>query len=197
GSRRRRFAATTGPASPTAPRGRRPARRLRLPPAGPLRRVPVMSGDAARTEAAPRDATGCRLCGAHEAAPRFEKSGWGFVACRVCGLVALDPMPTAEALAAHHETSYRDGGYAGFAAADAVRSAIAEDRLARLRPLAPAGRWLDVGCSTGAFVAAAVHARLAAEGLEASSVAVDAARARGRVVPPRGVAAVRPPAPLA
>jgi 2-polyprenyl-3-methyl-5-hydroxy-6-metoxy-1,4-benzoquinol methylase len=156
-----------------------------------------MSGDAARAEAAPRDATGCRLCGAHDPAPLFEKSGWRFVACRACGLVSLDPMPTPEALAAHHETSYREGGYAGFAAADAVRTAIAEDRLARLRPLAPAGRWLDVGCSTGAFVAAVVRAGLAAEGLEVSSVAVEAARARGLVVHHGGVEDFVPAAPLA
>ena len=155
-----------------------------------------MSGDAAG-EAASRDVAGCLLCGARAATPLFEKSGWRFVACPGCGLVSLDPLPTPEALAAHHETSYRDGGYAGFAAADAVRAAIAEDRLARLRPLAPTGRWLDVGCSTGAFVAAATRAGLAAEGLELSSLAVETARSRGLVVHHGAVEDFTPAAPLA
>jgi len=155
-----------------------------------------MTADAARAEAAERT-RGCALCGARDATPLFEKAGWSFVACRACGLVSLDPLPTPAALAAHHETSYRDGGYAGFAAAEAVRTAIAEDRLARLRPLAPGGRWLDVGCSTGAFVAAATAAGLAAEGLEVSSVAVEAARARGLTIHQGAVETFVPAAPLA
>jgi 2-polyprenyl-3-methyl-5-hydroxy-6-metoxy-1,4-benzoquinol methylase len=148
-----------------------------------------MTADAARAEAADR-ARACALCGADDPSPLFEKAGWAFVACRACGLVSLDPLPTPAELAAHHEASYRDGGYAGFAAAEAVRTGIAEDRLARLRPLVPDGRWLDVGCSTGAFVAAAVRAGLAAEGLEVSSVAVEAARARGLTVPAAPLAVV-------
>jgi 2-polyprenyl-3-methyl-5-hydroxy-6-metoxy-1,4-benzoquinol methylase len=156
-----------------------------------------MSGDAARAEAAPRDATGCRLCGAHDPAPLFEKSGFRFVRCRACGLVSLDPMPTPAELAAHHEASYREGGYAGFAAAEVVRTAIAENRLGWIRTLAPPGRWVDVGCSTGAFVAAAVRAGLDAEGLEVSSVAVDAARARGLTVHHGTVEDFRPPSRLA
>ena len=157
-----------------------------------------MSADAARAEPAVGAAgAGCRLCGARDAAPLFEKTGWTFVACRGCGLVSLDPLPTPAELARHHEASYRDGGYAGFAAADAVRTAIAEDRLARLRPLAPAGPWLDVGCSTGAFVAAAARAGLVAEGLEVSSVAVEAARARGLTIHHGAVEDFAPAAPLA
>lgn len=153
-----------------------------------------MTADAARAEVAER---ACALCGARDASPLFEKAGWSFVACRVCGLVSLDPLPTPAALAAHHETSYRDGGYAGFAAADAVRTAIAEDRLARLRSMASPGRWLDVGCSTGAFVAVASAAGLAAEGLEVSSVAVAAAQARGLTVRQGAVEDFTPADPLA
>jgi 2-polyprenyl-3-methyl-5-hydroxy-6-metoxy-1,4-benzoquinol methylase len=156
-----------------------------------------MGGHAASAEVAKRAPAACVLCGGTRRRRRFEKSGWDFVACGDCGLVSLDPLPTAVELAAHHEASYRDGGYAGFAAADAERTAIAEDRLARLRSLVPGGRWLDVGCSTGAFVAAAVHAGLAAEGLEVSSVAVRAARARGLVVHQGTPESFTPGGPLA
>ena len=155
-----------------------------------------MIADAAHAEAADR-ARACVLCSGRDFRLLFEKAGWSFVACPGCGLVSLDPLPTPAALAAHHEASYRDGGYAGFAAADAVRDAIAEDRLARLRPLASAGRWLDVGCSTGAFVAAATRSGIAAEGLEVSSLAVEAARARGLTVHQGAVEGFTPSAPLA
>lgn len=127
--------------------------------------------------AAPADA--CRLCGATQATPLFQKQSWTFVRCVICGLVSLDPLPTATELAAHHEASYAEGRYATFAAAEAIRSAIARDRLAMLRPLAPAGPWLDVGCSTGAFLRAAVDAGLDVEGLEVSARAVAQARAAG------------------
>jgi 2-polyprenyl-3-methyl-5-hydroxy-6-metoxy-1,4-benzoquinol methylase len=140
-----------------------------------------MTADAAPAHQTGRGRTRCVLCGGGERSPRFAKQGWTFVEC-ACGLLSLDPLPTAAALAAHHEASYRDGGYADFAAAAAVRDTIARARLERLRPLASSGRWLDVGCSTGAFVAAATAAGVAAEGLEVSATAVDAARARGLAV---------------
>jgi 2-polyprenyl-3-methyl-5-hydroxy-6-metoxy-1,4-benzoquinol methylase len=137
------------------------------------------SGPAAPV-AAPAEA--CRLCGATQAIPLFQKHDWTFVRCVICGLVSLDPLPTPAELAAHHEASYAEGRYAAFAAAEAIRDAIARDRLAMLLPLAPAGPWLDAGCSTGAFLRAAAHAGLEIEGLELSARAVAQARAGGFTV---------------
>ena len=127
-------------------------------------------------------APSCALCGGAQRAVVFEKRGWEFMRCGGCGLVSLHPMPTVAELAAHHERSYRDGAYATFAAADHVRTMIARRRLAAVRQLAPAGPWLDIGCSTGSFVAEAVAVGLDAEGLEVSSAAVEQARARGLTV---------------
>lgn len=124
----------------------------------------------------------CVLCGGTDRAPRFTKGGWRFVRCRTCGLESLDPLPTPAELAAHYEASYEDGAYAGFAAAGDVRDAIARHRLGLLRPLAPAGPWLDVGASTGAFVGAAAAAGLDVEGVEVSDRAAAAARRRGLAV---------------
>jgi 2-polyprenyl-3-methyl-5-hydroxy-6-metoxy-1,4-benzoquinol methylase len=127
-------------------------------------------------------APGCALCGETGARRLFEKGGFDFVRCTGCGLVSLRPLPTPAALAAHHEASYRAGNYAAFAAAEGVRAAIARRRLGAIRSLAPRGPWLDVGCSTGTFLDAAVRAGLPAEGLELSSIAVAEARARGLTV---------------
>jgi 2-polyprenyl-3-methyl-5-hydroxy-6-metoxy-1,4-benzoquinol methylase len=121
----------------------------------------------------------CVLCGGTERVARFAKGGWTFVRCTGCGLVAIDPLPTRDELARHHDASYADGRYADFAAAEAIRTAIAEHRLAAVRGLAPAGPWLDVGASTGSFVTVAAAAGLDVEGLELSTVAVERARARG------------------
>ena len=124
----------------------------------------------------------CVLCERTRGVRLFAKGGWDFVRCAACGMVSLDPLPSAADIAAHHERSHRDGIYAAFAAAEDARRAVARRRLALLRPLAPPGSWLDVGCSTGAFVAAAVAAGLAAEGVELASAAVVEARARGLTV---------------
>jgi 2-polyprenyl-3-methyl-5-hydroxy-6-metoxy-1,4-benzoquinol methylase len=135
----------------------------------------------------------CVLCGGVDRAPRFTKGGWRFVRCRTCGLESLDPLPTGADLAAHYDASYDDGAYAEFAAAGAVRDAIARHRLRLIRPLAPAGPWLDVGASTGAFVAAAVAEGLDAEGVEVSDVAAAAARRRGLAVHTSAVEDFQPP----
>jgi SAM-dependent methyltransferase len=139
----------------------------------------------------------CRLCGESRRTLVFRKRGWDFVRCEACSLVSIDPLPTLEELTAHHDESYRAGGYATFAAAADVRAAIAQSHLAQVRPHAPVGPWLDVGCSTGGFVAAAAAAGLAAEGLELSGVAVAEARRRGLTVHHGAVERFVPAAPLA
>jgi 2-polyprenyl-3-methyl-5-hydroxy-6-metoxy-1,4-benzoquinol methylase len=121
----------------------------------------------------------CVLCGGTRRTTLFAKGGWDFVRCTGCGLVAIHPLPTRADLARHHDASYADGRYADFAAAEALRTAIARHRLADVRGLAPAGPWLDVGASTGTFVAVAAAAGLDVEGLELSTVAVERARERG------------------
>lgn len=121
----------------------------------------------------------CALCGGRSYQVLFHKQGYDFTRCTGCSLVRLDPLPTADALAEIYERSYRDGLYAMFAKADDVRTGTARARVAAIAPLAPAGPWLDVGCSTGALLRAAVERGIDAEGIELSAVAVAEARARG------------------
>lgn len=134
----------------------------------------------------------CAVCGGSQSEFVFEKGGFDFLRCAACGLVSISPIPTLEEIEAHHDQSYADGGYATFAGADSIRSAIAESRLRAVAGLAPEGPWLDVGASTGAFVAAAAGAGSEAEGLEISSVAVEHARAQGLNVHQGAVEDFRP-----
>jgi 2-polyprenyl-3-methyl-5-hydroxy-6-metoxy-1,4-benzoquinol methylase len=121
----------------------------------------------------------CALCGAHDLRPLFAKRGWTFVRCAGCSLVALRPLPSPAEHERHTEASYAHGAYAVFAAADTIRTAIATHRFGIVRRLASAGPWLDVGCSSGAFVAVAAEAGIDVEGLERSPAAVARARSRG------------------
>jgi SAM-dependent methyltransferase len=143
---------------------------------------------------APVGDAACILCGAPQS-PAFTKRGYTFARCGGCGLVSLQPLPDAAAIARHHDDSYRAGHYAVFAAAEDVRAAIAADRLARLRPVLPAGRWLDVGCSTGAFLVAARAAGNTVEGVELSAPAAEQARARGVAVHQISAETFEPAAP--
>jgi SAM-dependent methyltransferase len=121
----------------------------------------------------------CLVCRGTRARVLFRKGGKDFVRCEACGLVWLDPMPTAAEVAAYYEQSYRDGIYEPYAAAETIRRLIAQHRLAAIRPHVRPGRWLDVGAATGHFVEAAVLAGMTAEGCELSGRAVESARARG------------------
>ena len=124
----------------------------------------------------------CILCGCDDSEHRFSKGGRRFLRCRECGLIWVDPLPTRAELDAYYARSYAEGAYSFFAEADEIRRAISEDRLARLREVDSDGRWLDVGASSGDFVAAASACGIEAEGLELSSEAVEHARERGLVM---------------
>lgn len=120
----------------------------------------------------------CMLCGRSSARRLFRKQSRDFLRCRECALVWIDPMPQRNDRSEFYEASYREGHYVHFASAEAVRRMIAEHRLDRIRELARPGRWLDIGCAGGEFVAAAKSAGFEAEGLEISRTAVERARAR-------------------
>ncbi|HZP40555.1 MAG TPA: class I SAM-dependent methyltransferase [Candidatus Binatia bacterium] len=119
---------------------------------------------------------GCLVCAGTRRRPRFRKGGRAFVACAGCGFTRVEPLPSPEELERHYAWTYEQGPYAVFAAADHVRTLVARARLAALRPLLGTGPILDVGASTGSFVAAARAAGVAAEGIERSERAVALAR---------------------
>lgn len=121
----------------------------------------------------------CILCGSDRSRVLFRKQQRSFVECRECGLVWIDPLPGRVEVDDRYRSAYSSGEYAAFAQAHDTRELIAEHRLARVLEVAAPGHWLDVGCSTGSFVAAAVSAGCAAEGLDISREAVEIARSNG------------------
>ncbi len=129
--------------------------------------------------AGPGDAPPCILCGSHRRTKVFEKQGYDFLRCGECSLVRLEPVPDEKTLAQVYESSYDDGAYRTFADAHQIRLAHAEARLDIVAPHASEGPWLDVGCSTGAFLDAASRRGIDIDGLDVSASAVETARGRG------------------
>lgn len=90
--------------------------------------------------------------------------------CSDCGLVFLDPMPTAAEIEAYYRNEYRQhyhGDSKPRAKALLRDERGARERVALLAPLLRKGdRVLDIGSGTGAFVAAAKQAGWSASGIE-------------------------------
>ena len=127
------------------------------------------------------------LCGDTRHRVRFEKLSRRFLECRSCGLVWIEPMPSPESLEAYYQSAYRDadGRYVPFMKAEEIRRLIAQHRMNRIRKqldeTAWLGRWLDVGCTTGDFIAASAKIGARAEGIDISREAVAEAEERGLV----------------
>ncbi len=88
-------------------------------------------------------------------------------------------MPTAEQIREYYARNYRDGRLRPMVEEAEMTRLRAETRLSEVRPFLKGDRWLDVGCSSGAFVAEARRAGINAEGTELAQEAVDEAVAAG------------------
>lgn len=110
---------------------------------------------------------------------RFIKKGRTFWRCNECGFETQHPLPTVDELRRYYEQSYEDGLYRDFVEARQIKALTARERLSCVTPYCHPGRWLDVGCSNGVFVAAAREAGMDAEGIELAAPAVEEARQAG------------------
>lgn len=124
----------------------------------------------------------CPVCGIAQFRFRFEKKGRDFWRCMSCAGELLYPLPTVDELEEYYDESYAAGMYSDFAAAQTMKRMTAQSRLSELSqyvPSASGGRWLDVGCADGTFVAVAKEKGADAQGVELSATAVELARQAG------------------
>ena len=111
----------------------------------------------------------CNLCGRAESRHLFTKKGWRLEQCDGCGLVRVEPMPSAEqvmqmyTLAAGYQLD-RLRGPTRYTRWETARS----EYLASITGSAtrPGARLLDVGCSTGDYLDRARARGWAAQGIE-------------------------------
>jgi len=133
----------------------------------------------ARTPALSRK---CNLCAGEDFRLLFAKDGYDILRCRGCGLVFTHPVPDAGALSAVYGRGYFEGGlYRDYRDEVAFRGSDYRRWLAwfgRVTGL-PGGRWLDVGCATGAFMAEARARGWEVRGVDISAYCAGEARAAG------------------
>lgn len=110
------------------------------------------------------DRIACPVCDGNDFYHLFDKADEAFVRCRACTLTLINPRPSLARIRAHYDAAY-SAGYTRKAHAKIIR---ARKRVARLKRAG--GRWLDVGCSAGFVVKAALEA-----GFEAWGVDIEAA----------------------
>lgn len=123
--------------------------------------------------------TACPLCGGR-GRPAFEKAGWRHAECDRCATWYVDPVPSADALAAFYRDASADPG-SRFCWEGTARHAHATwaRALADAERLAGRGPLLDVGCGGGQFLEfARERGWVELEGVELSEAAAAAARAR-------------------
>jgi SAM-dependent methyltransferase len=90
----------------------------------------------------------CVVCGNTELALGPRKGTWTYLRCTDCGLLALDPIPTADQITTHYRAKFEQGNY------ELVRRFAPEyrhvhEQLANWTKVASGERVLDVGCFTG------------------------------------------------
>ena len=128
-------------------------------------------------------ASPCQICGAAPHRPFIRHDGWTLFECRACGLVFVDPMPSAEEIGGLYDDAYAGAteGYFAKVGAKMRRTRRRCRALARQAPRpsgeAGRGRFLDVGCNGGFMVEAARELGFAATGLDPDPVSIDWARA--------------------
>ena len=112
---------------------------------------------------------------AYFSSSRTRRGHWPIVRCRGCGLVMSDPQDDGETLRRVY-AALEDRAHD---ADEPSRQRSAREQIALVGAHRPRrGRLLDVGCSTGIFVAEAFRAGWQVAGTESSAWAVERARAR-------------------
>lgn len=124
----------------------------------------------------------CPVCGHVSFRALFARDGYTILRCRTCSIRYASPRPAPGDLAAVYEAGYFDDkGWVGDPTSDSgyMTRCFDEVRPLLARRFPTHGRLLDVGCATGAFIAAAAADGWRVSGLEYSEAAAGRARAAG------------------
>lgn len=134
----------------------------------------------------PRQHVPCNHCGKDDAALAAVQNGYRIVRCRGCGLVYVDPRPSAESLPGlYADYHVRDGGdEASWNRLMGGNFREAAECLEQARGASGPGRLLDVGCGYGGFVRTMRDRGWDAEGIDPSPATVAAAVRGGLPVRP-------------
>lgn len=144
----------------------------------------------------------CPCCAGTAWSDSIDKEGHRYVACDACGVVRLDPLPSAEAAAALYDEGYftesTSGGYHDYLADEAIHRRNARRHLDRLERLGarPPGRLLEVGAAAGFLLDEARARGWEPVGVEIGPVAAHARDELGLTVHAELAAALRPDAPV-
>ena len=113
----------------------------------------------------------CDCCGADGWIYLFAENGFNLGRCTECGLHYVRPMPSLTQRMTEMESSH----YAGNLITSGAAVHLAQERQSRLalesyvavaHRFAPAGKWMDIGCGTGTFMALVRARGIKAEGIE-------------------------------
>jgi 2-polyprenyl-3-methyl-5-hydroxy-6-metoxy-1,4-benzoquinol methylase len=128
------------------------------------------------------EALTCPVCTGRSFKKRFTKGGRDFWRCRECGAERQWPLWDEAELEKYYRDSWFNGLYKPFVETPGMLARRSEYRLNQIRSYVMPGRLLDIGCSDGEFVAAAIRAGHDAEGIDFSGEAVARAKSMGRPV---------------
>jgi len=137
----------------------------------------------------------CALCGGDDSSLVDIQRGFRMVECRRCGLVYLNPRPTAESLGQCYQ-HYLPTDVESIAQWNRMMDPLYRSARRKLIRRFPAGgRLLDVGCAFGHFLEIMSNAGWYVEGIELSEPAVATCRRKGLQVQSSTLAAAAlPPA---
>ncbi len=124
----------------------------------------------------------CVLCGSTARTVVLRHEDGDLARCRACGMTSVEPLPTPEAVLAQYDALYFAGGtgYRDYVAEEGVYRAEGRRRVRALRAAGGAGRLLDVGCASGAFLVEARTALFHVTGVEPAVEMAAVARERAR-----------------
>ncbi len=126
------------------------------------------------------DQEACPACGGCRFRRIFTKRSREFWRCGACRLERQYPLPSLDEIAAYYENHYASGRLKPMLAETGMISLRMRRRFAEVaEDLNSSGRWLDVGCSDGAFIREARSNGVDARGIELASPAVVRAQEQG------------------